>query len=583
MAENETQDQIDEAPSSLDQDRANFAQRTRQGLDQYLGGVRNLVPKSSEQAAEMAAYATPGVGNILSARDAYNAAQEHDWLGAALGAVGAVPVLGGIIAGPLAKTANHEALAMAKEMQAAGHTQDAIHGETGWWQGPDSKWRFEIPDNEAQLADTRTRGKFTEVKDISHPELEAAYRMPDEIGGGYGASYPEAGGWYNPPTKSIEVYGPNEEAVRSSLLHELQHHVQHTEGFTLGGNPRRITPEQIAAERARLQAIPEEKGWGSVGTYSPDVADTQIAHQLYRRIPGEIEARNVQTRANMTPRERSVLPPWKTEEKFKHGGSISNKTDALLYRVKRQDGGPTTNANRDIPTIDPAPLIPKTLSDLMPNPPHENVTGTPTYGGTINPFESKATQNYEPLLYGVPYLGFAKMAQQLPAVAKTIDRTEEAGRIPGTLTGLYDKISSLPSNLAQAWRNGIMPSEQRVQSAVENARTDNAKLYAKDPEGYLAEVKAHALYEPTGPGEHIAKDEYIRQVPLDAIDKVYRSILADRGGPGAFETTTASPSSKRADRLGPGGFETRVVPAHARGGTISDKTHQLLAKLKKRA
>jgi len=38
--------------------------------------------------------------------------------------------------------------------------------------------------------------------------------------------------------------------------------------------------------------------------------------------------------------------------------------------------------------------------------------------------------------------------------------------------------------------------------------------------------------------------------------------------------------TKNTDRLGPGGFETQVVPAHARGGTASDKTNTLLAKLK---
>lgn len=33
---------------------------------------------------------------------------------------------------------------------------------------------------------------------------------------------------------------------------------------------------------------------------------------LYQRLSGEAEARNVQTRLNMTPEERAATPPWKT-------------------------------------------------------------------------------------------------------------------------------------------------------------------------------------------------------------------------------------------------------------------------------
>jgi len=33
---------------------------------------------------------------------------------------------------------------------------------------------------------------------------------------------------------------------------------------------------------------------------------------LYRRLAGEAEARNVQTRMNMTPDQRRATPPWAT-------------------------------------------------------------------------------------------------------------------------------------------------------------------------------------------------------------------------------------------------------------------------------
>ena len=36
--------------------------------------------------------------------------------------------------------------------------------------------------------------------------------------------------------------------------------------------------------------------------------------EQYERLSGEVEARNVQTRLNMTPAERRATPPWKTED-----------------------------------------------------------------------------------------------------------------------------------------------------------------------------------------------------------------------------------------------------------------------------
>jgi hypothetical protein len=36
--------------------------------------------------------------------------------------------------------------------------------------------------------------------------------------------------------------------------------------------------------------------------------------ELYRRTSGEVEARNVQTRRDMTPDQRRATPPWETED-----------------------------------------------------------------------------------------------------------------------------------------------------------------------------------------------------------------------------------------------------------------------------
>ena len=38
------------------------------------------------------------------------------------------------------------------------------------------------------------------------------------------------------------------------------------------------------------------------------------AHKRYARTSGEVEARNVEARRDMTPDERRAKPPWETED-----------------------------------------------------------------------------------------------------------------------------------------------------------------------------------------------------------------------------------------------------------------------------
>ncbi|WP_196301241.1 hypothetical protein, partial [Streptococcus pneumoniae] len=71
-----------------------------------------------------------------------------------------------------------------------------------------------------------------------------------------------------------------------------------------------FTPEEIAAERARLMAVPEGNGWTSVGNVSGDMSDREVGHGLYRRLAGEAEARLVQKRMDLSPEERRARPPW---------------------------------------------------------------------------------------------------------------------------------------------------------------------------------------------------------------------------------------------------------------------------------
>ncbi len=74
-------------------------------------------------------------------------------------------------------------------------------------------------------------------------------------------------------------------------------------GFTFGGNPEELT--QFADEALRRL--------GPGVSQSDDIA-RKAAFESYRRLAGEVEARNVQKRMNMTPEQRRVMPPWATED-----------------------------------------------------------------------------------------------------------------------------------------------------------------------------------------------------------------------------------------------------------------------------
>ncbi len=102
--------------------------------------------------------------------------------------------LGAMFIGPGAKTANKTNMLRAQEMHAKGLPREAIWKDTGWFQGADGKWRYEIDDSKARLTDwdrhkhgasnvawdatareksgvTKTPTGMNTVDFIEHPEL----------------------------------------------------------------------------------------------------------------------------------------------------------------------------------------------------------------------------------------------------------------------------------------------------------------------------------------------------------------------------------------------------------------------------
>jgi hypothetical protein len=216
----------------------------------------------------------------------------------------------GIFGGRLAKTADQSALSMAEQMAERGMDRKQIWDATGWFKGADGKWKFEIPDDTAKLTlkgnpnnpDLHGQGPLNTI--LSHPDLFDAYpglgKIESEIAdssllrpwGIYRYNHrPIIGG------QKIEARGGEGGPLQTKqvALHEVQHGVQIAEGFAEGSHPSRLRDVAIRA-----------------GTPA-DKIDEAI-YEAYRRHAGEVEARNVENRMQMTPDERRKFPPWVTQD-----------------------------------------------------------------------------------------------------------------------------------------------------------------------------------------------------------------------------------------------------------------------------
>lgn len=210
-------------------------------------------------------------------------------------------------AGENANNADLDALAIAKEMQAAGVADETIRQETGWFVGMDGKWRWEIDDSkmkysqrgdlgfrernpgyaryrelldkanrhvlelsdeaptEAERAELNRlseiwRGTFQKPGRITEDALPqdrlADYLQHDELFEAYPqlrkttlrfADLPDGiRGQYDPSQNSITLDESLRRAPEDTLAHEIQHAIQNAEGFASGSSTRFWDDRQVA-------------------------------------------------------------------------------------------------------------------------------------------------------------------------------------------------------------------------------------------------------------------------------------------------------------------------------------------------
>lgn len=321
-------------------------------------------------------------------------------------------------AGIRSQTADKVALEVAKNMYNNNEDDLSILAATGWFLGSDNAWKYEIADNDAEIFkdgnakiiakynnDYRRYGELLNAKEwtediwkelseleeklplqeinerkvigtledfLQHEKLFRAYPFLKDITVYIGVLDDTAHGQYNPNDKTIAISSDfakyaSKDALKSTLLHEVQHAIQDNEFFGRGSSASewsRIRDYTIDTDTKRLEKARENlerekkvsesydeptstkeftedfwkrvedvsnpteeddfeeefKEWkkGNIYHYEQQIAKLErnlenlksySDKQLYTYTPGEIEARDVQDRMNLSDEQRKQTVP----------------------------------------------------------------------------------------------------------------------------------------------------------------------------------------------------------------------------------------------------------------------------------
>ena len=165
------------------------------------------------------------------------------------------------------QTIRMDNLDVAKQMEEAKKDAKIIKMATGWEKGVDGKWRYEMPD--AKIKEMKDIGGGNIVKRFDDDMLWNDGKLADVIDApGLFEAYPQlkdvridtddimndmpSNGGYNAKTNTITIHADELKYMNSILNHEIQHAIQHIEGFASGGNPENIRDkiEEIVHENS---------------------------------------------------------------------------------------------------------------------------------------------------------------------------------------------------------------------------------------------------------------------------------------------------------------------------------------------
>ena len=236
------------------------------------------------------------------------------------------------------RTFRMDNLSVARKMEEEKKDAKAIKMATGWERGADGKWRYEMPD--AKIKDTMDVGGGHIVKRyeddmlwnggklsnaIDAPELFKAYPQLKDVRIDTDAIMNDmpSNGEYNSKTNTITIHADELKYMNDILNHEIQHVIQGIEGFATGGSPTTIRGEvkkrfdEVTKQIKQLRAEGKEDEAKALieknrGLYNSYMKNDDF--DSYKSLAGEVEARNVSARLNMTPEERRKSLAESTED-----------------------------------------------------------------------------------------------------------------------------------------------------------------------------------------------------------------------------------------------------------------------------
>lgn len=236
------------------------------------------------------------------------------------------------------RTFRMDNLSVARKMEEEKKDAKAIKMATGWERGADGKWRYEMPD--AKIKDTMdvgggqivkryeddmlwNGGKLSDVIDApelfkAYPQLKGVRIETDAI-----MNDMPSNGEYDSKTNTITIHADELKYMNDILNHEIQHAIQGIEGFATGGSPTTIRGEvkkrfnEVTKQIKQLRAEGKEDEAKALieknrGLYNAYMKNDDF--NSYKSLAGEVEARNVQERMNMTPEERRKTLAESTED-----------------------------------------------------------------------------------------------------------------------------------------------------------------------------------------------------------------------------------------------------------------------------
>lgn len=250
------------------------------------------------------------------------------------------------------RTFRMDNLSVARKMEEEKKDAKAIKIATGWERGADGKWRYEMPDAKIKLGQKVTDNIYGEdgkviwydnertnpigtLKDLlDAPELFKAYPELKNIKVAI-LNANQYRGAYSEEDKTIFTNITNFDSdfngdrylskdVERNLVHEIQHIIQTIEGFGKGGNSGSVRGEikkkfdEVTKQIRQLKSEGKNEEAKALieknkALYNANVNEKDD-YKNYLSLAGEVEARNVSARLNMTPEERRKSLAESTED-----------------------------------------------------------------------------------------------------------------------------------------------------------------------------------------------------------------------------------------------------------------------------